>query len=158
MIWECYDVSVKHCHKIPSSCHILLDHPPLSQHWHHHVSYFPRLVAGTSWWRHTCMFPNHEKSVWMLNRQLKKLCFPEIGAGQFNQLSILHSTIRSIIFLSSQTYKRQAFHVVEAVFLTSAVSWGRVVQCWSFQYLKCIYKYVPPLPLPAPGAASHCWK
>ena len=48
---------VKHCHKIPSSCHILLDHPPLSQHWHHQVSYFPRPVGGTSWWRHTCMFP-----------------------------------------------------------------------------------------------------
>ena len=58
MIWEFNDVSVKHCHKIPSSHHILLDHPPLSQHWRHHVSYFPRLVAGTSWWRHTCMFPN----------------------------------------------------------------------------------------------------
>ena len=53
--------------------------------------------------------------------------------------------------LSSRTYTRQAFHVVEAVFLTSAVSWGRAVQCWSFQYLKCIYKYVAPLPLPAPG-------
>ena len=59
MIWECYDVSVKHCHKIPSSCHILLDHPPLSQHWHHHVSYFPRPVGSTSWWRNTCMFPSH---------------------------------------------------------------------------------------------------
>ena len=42
MIWEFYDVSVKHCHKIPSSCHILLDHPPLSQHWHHHTIIFPQ--------------------------------------------------------------------------------------------------------------------
>ena len=59
MFWGFYDVSVKHCHKIPSSCHILLDHPPLSQHWHHHVSYFPRPVGSTSWWRNTCMFPSH---------------------------------------------------------------------------------------------------
>ena len=58
ILWEFYDVAVKHFHKIPSSNHILFDHPPLSQHWHHHVSYFPRPVGGTSWWRHTCTFPN----------------------------------------------------------------------------------------------------
>ena len=63
MFWGFYDVSVKHCHKIPSSCHILLDHPPLSQHWHHHVSYFPRPVAGTSWWRHSWMFPKAQKQL-----------------------------------------------------------------------------------------------
>ena len=46
------------CKALPSSCHILLDHPPLSQHWHHHLSYFPIPLAGNSWWRHTWMFPN----------------------------------------------------------------------------------------------------
>ena len=84
MFWGFYDVSVKHCHKIPSSHHILLDHPPLSQHWRHHVSYFPRLVAGTSWWRHTCMFPNIE--IKLLSKHHNMLS--DIICGTINQGNI----------------------------------------------------------------------
>ena len=35
-----------HCHILTSSHQILLDHPPLSQHWHHHTIIFPQ----TSGW------------------------------------------------------------------------------------------------------------
>ena len=93
---------------------------------HLHIFHISTLVHSTALDTLHMDVSHHKKSVWMSNWQLKKLCLLE-------------------------PYTRHAFHVVEAVFLTSAVSWGRAVQCWSFQYLKCIYKYVAPLPLPAPG-------
>ena len=40
-----YQLQLKSQSYSMSSCHILLDHTPLSQHWRHHVSYFPRPVA-----------------------------------------------------------------------------------------------------------------
>ena len=52
-----YDVAVKLFHKIPSSHHNLLDHPPPPNTGIITPSYFPRLVGGTPWWRNTWMIP-----------------------------------------------------------------------------------------------------
>ena len=54
------------CKALPQNTIIMsyLAWPPTpTQHWHHHVSYFPRPVAGTSWWRHTWMFPFGENQI-----------------------------------------------------------------------------------------------
>ena len=58
MFWEFHDIAVKHCHKIPSSHHNLLDHPPPPNTGIITPSYFPRLVGGTPWWRNTWMIPS----------------------------------------------------------------------------------------------------
>ena len=64
MFWEFHDVAVKHCHKIPSSHHNLLDHPPPPNTGIITPSYFPRLVGGTPWWRNTWMIPKQMSEDW----------------------------------------------------------------------------------------------
>ena len=115
---------------------------------HLHIFRISTLVHSTALDTLHMVVLHHEKSFWMSNWQLKKLCFPEIGAGQFNQLSIFHSTIRSIIFLSSQTYRRQAFHVVEAVLSSFSGFVGKSCSMLKFSISKVYLQICAPTPTP----------
>ena len=73
--------------------------PTPTQHWRHHVSYFPRLVAGTSWWRHTCMFPKWQYFSWVYYRYRIQIRMFSEWSGIYPPRSSLFKNIDTVFLL-----------------------------------------------------------